>query len=674
MKRGIIFLLAIFFVTEAYSQDDEIKLSLDKLFSLKVTSVSGTAMDMKKSPAAIYVITGDDFKKQGHLKLSEALRAVPGFHVSVIDSNKIAVTSRGFTGRFANKLLVLIDGRSVYTPLFAGVYWEIQDMVLEDIDRIEVIRGPGATLWGANAVNGVINIVTKNTRETIGGYVRFGIGTVEQGYGDIRWGDQLTEDLFYRLSFKGFNRAEYDYEGGGENNDSWHSYQFSLRTDWYVTAKDTITFLANTNNSVVGGRGIETNFSRTASPGFGLPPFDFYTREVVSTDTEWETRNFQVDWNRALNATDGFTFKTYYDYTLNSGAIATERRETIDLDFRHWFDWGGNNSFIWGLNFRTTEDELVNSDTVSLLPSDRRINTYSAFMQNTHNFNDQWSIMIGSKFEHNDQTGFEIQPSVRLTYEYSEDTVFWASWSRSVRRPARTDDDLQLRIPAIPAPGFLTGIFGGAAAFYGATADDYIPLVVNGNRETASEELLAWEAGMRQEYFNDKLTLDLALFYFDYSHLSSFADTDGDALTLERDDDGHGESYGVEASIKWKATDKLDLMFNYTWYKLNLHSPDEGAENEQAENLLFTSINYKLLKNLNWMTTVYYSDNISGLGVDSYITVDTGLSWQINDKMQLNVWGKNLTDPHQKQFFESTFQASPSEVPRSFFAEFIYKF
>ena len=180
MKAVFLSLITLLFLS-AHSQEDEIKFSLDKLFSLKITSVSGTEMDMKKSPAAIYVITAEDFKNQGHLTIADALRSVPGFHVSKLDSNKWAITSRGFNNRFANKLLVLIDGRSVYTPLFAGTYWEIQDMILDDIDRIEVIRGPGATLWGANAVNGVINIVTKDARETQGGNLKLGIGTYEQG-------------------------------------------------------------------------------------------------------------------------------------------------------------------------------------------------------------------------------------------------------------------------------------------------------------------------------------------------------------------------------------------------------------------------------------------------------------------------------------------------------------
>lgn len=298
----VIILLIIVGLVPLYAEEsgDDLKLSLDKLFSLKVTSVSGTAMDMKKSPAAIYVITNDDFKRQGHQTIADALKAVPGFHVVKTASNKWSITSRGFNGNFANKLLVLFDGRSVYTPLFAGVYWEIQDLVLEDIDRIEVIRGPGATLWGANAVNGVINIVTKGARETQGGHLKVGAGNQSKS-GEVRWGDQLKDDLFYRLSVKGYENEEYKYTDGTRGVDSWNSGQFNLRSDWYVTAKDTITTIANYQEFRIGGY----------STGLEANPFipGLFQAVTIEGDSKWYNRNLQLSWNRAISATEGFYCK-----------------------------------------------------------------------------------------------------------------------------------------------------------------------------------------------------------------------------------------------------------------------------------------------------------------------------------------------------------------------------
>ncbi|MCM8536341.1 MAG: TonB-dependent receptor [Lentisphaeraceae bacterium] len=653
----------------AEESGDDLSLSLDKLFSLKVTSVSGTAMDMKKSPAAIYVIQNKDFKEQGHLTVADALKSVPGFHVGKVNGNTWSVGSRGFAGQFANKLLVLIDGRSVYTPLFAGVYWEIQDMVLEDIDRIEVIRGPGATLWGANAVNGVINIVTKSSRETVGGYLRLGASEIEQPNTSLRWGDQLGDDFFYRLSTKHTNKRDYDYSDGGDGNDNWDSMQFNLKTDWFVTAKDTITTIMNIQEFNVGGFSNPLRSSRTSNPFPGFaPPLDLYFPTSIVNETNWRNQNFQVEWNRALSATDGFTIKSYYDLTHSREQTLDERRDTFDIDFRHWFAVNESNDFIWGVNLRSTNDEIENSDSIRLFPDERRINSYSGFLQNTTRLDDKLTIMLGSKIGFNDQTGFEFQPSARMTYEYSEDTTFWSSISRAVRTPARTDDDLSILFPGGPAASI------PALAGYGPfLPGEFIALPVQGNRDTQSEELMAYELGLRQDYFDKKLSLDLAAFYFDYSNLGAFI-MNSNGTALERQDNGYGESYGVEASVKWKASKDLDFTFNYTWFKVNLHDTDESEERNNAENLFFTQMNYNLTKNLSWHTTAYYSDNIPDRDIRNYITVDTGLIWRVNDKMNFALWGKNILDPNQSQYSDTTFSSRSSDVPRTIYAEFSYNF
>lgn len=268
--------------------------------------------------------------------------------------------------------------------------------------------------------------------------------------------------------------------------------------------------------------------------------------------------------------------------------------------------------------------------------------------------------MVGSKIGFNDQTKWEFQPSVRLTYEHSQDTTMWASISRAVRTPARTDDDLLLRFPAVPAgpPG------------------NFVPLLISGDDGTSSEELVAYEMGIRQDYLDKKVTLDLAVFYNDYDKLSAFEEEgDGNPLTQSRLDTDTGESYGVEASVKVKATDDLDFVFNYTWFKLELHGFSEDAENNTPENLLFSQMNYQVLKDLSWHTTLMYSDSISGRGgIDSYFTLDTGIIWNINDKVDFALWGKNLLDPHQSQYSETTFSNRVTDVPRTVFAELSYKF
>ena len=683
MKIGIGIVLAIFVALNAGAQDDEIKLSLDKLFSLKVTSVSGTAMDMKKSPAAIYVITSEDFKKQGHRTLPDALRAVPGFHVRRLNSNKWSISARGNNGRFANKLLVLIDGRSVYTPLFSGVYWEIQDLPLEDIDRIEVIRGPGATLWGANAVNGVINIVTKKVRDTEGGYLKLGTGSHSDYETEYRYGWQVTDNVFMKVWGKNFARGESEYSSGLDANDSWDGGHWGAKLDWYTTATDTHSFQANFSKLNIGNEaeyltslGRMPDEAALTSPPYpaGLAGFDInsvipvgvqlFDKNRRSTDFTWTTANVLWSWNKALNATSGWTLQTYYDYTNSEDELFSERRDTFDIDFRHWFNINSSNSFIWGLNWRTTEDFVKGSDTVFLSPEKRRIDTYSGFLQNTTEITDHLSLMYGSKIEWNDQTGLEIQPSVRLTYEYSEDTVFWASWARAVRRPSRAEDDVRL----FQADNF-TGDLGPVGGIFPQYANIYVGGNLQGNRDQDSEELLAYEMGVRTDFFDKKVTIDLTGFYFDYNGLTSLhSTTDPTVQTVGNKENAH--TYGVETSVKYRPTNKLDFMFNYTWFRSN----DDSTTVSDAEHVFFTAMNYRILKNLSWHTTAYYSGNIPSVNIEPYINVDMGLIWEFNKNWSFSVWGKNLLDPQHSEGNTEYFDSETYQIPRSVFFEATYKF
>ena len=689
--RIIVVLLTCLLTTASFAQDDEIKLSLDKLFSLKVTSVSGTAMDMKKSPAAIYVITDKDFKEQGHRTIADALRAVPGFHVRQIDSSKFSISGRGFSDRFADKLLVLIDGRSVYTPLFSGVYWEIQDLPLEDIDRIEVIRGPGATLWGANAVNGVINIVTKAVRDTEGGYVKFGLGTHVDYETEFRYGWQASDNFFAKVWGKKFNRGESELSNGLDANDSWDGGHWGGKFDWYATAVDTHSFQTNftklnVGNTVNAFQSSGFGFVPAGGLGGGLPGVDsavfgaqnngapeIFNIVQVDSDDTWDAANFMWTWNKSLSSTSGWAFKTYYDYTNYESVLFDERRQTIDADFRHWFNINSTNSFIWGLNFRTTEDRIKGSTTVTLDPLKRRTNTYSGFLQNTTQLTNKLSIMIGSKVEYNDISGVEIQPSVRLTYELTEDTVAWLSWSRAVRRPSRADDDVDLKL-AIDQAGLSTDV-SNLPVFGAGTlpADSHIPLEISGNRDFDSEELIAYEMGLRTNFWNKKLTADIAIFYNDYQNLRNFELITQAPPTARLANINSSETYGAELSLKLQATDDLDLMFNYTWFKANNHG---FASDEQTDpqNVLFTQINYNIAKNFSWHTSVYYSDNIKNNELDSFINLNSGLIWQYDDNWSFSFWGRNLLDPQHPEGTGGFFANGINQIPRSFFFEATYKF
>ena len=645
------------------SEANELSLSLDKLFNLKVTSVSGTEMSIKESPAAIYVITPEDMRAQGHLTVADALRNVPGFHVAQINSSTWAITSRGFNSRFANKLLVLIDGRSVYTPLFSGVYWDAQDMVLEDIDRIEVIRGPGATLWGANAVNGVINIVTKSARDSLGTFLKLGTGSHEKAFTSLRHGEQINDDTFYRLWVKYVDRDASEKFHGEDVSHAWDVIQGGLRIDSYLTAVDTLSWQYNvTSINLINTYNLKNpdapSLPFSLIPGVSAPLIAEHSHEYKIN------QNTLLSWDKSLTSTSGFKLKAYYDFTRYANEIISEDRHTIDVDFRHWLDLNSTHSLIYGFNFNSTRDKITPSITVNINHMKRQDLTYSAFIQNTTKLNDYLSLMIGSKFEHNNYTGVEIQPSIRMTYNYSDDTSMWASWSRAIRRPSRTDDDLIFNetfdqtIPNPFAPGNVTLPFSAT---------------ILGDPKQNSEELLAYEAGIRTALWGQKLTLDLVTFYNDYSQLSTF-EPGSDPSLVTRRDDSHADAYGIEFSLKFLASQDLNIIANYTWFKMQFPNGSAATVDDTPQHLFNFQTNYQLYKNLNWHTVVYYTDVIASQEIPSYIRVDSGLVWEIDQHSSLAVWGKNLTDPQHPEYNDTIFNSFTYEISRSFFIEYNYNF
>ncbi|NQZ59877.1 MAG: TonB-dependent receptor, partial [Lentisphaeraceae bacterium] len=387
---------------------------------------------------------------------------------------------------------------------------------------------------------------------------------------------------------------------------------------------------------------------------------------IVEHSHEYKiNQNLLLSWDKSLTSTSGFHLKAYYDFTRYVTDIIGEDRHSFDVDFRHWLDLNSSNSLIYGFNFNSTRDKITPSTTVDIRHMRRQDLTYSAFMQNTTKLNDALSLMIGSKFEHNNYTGVEIQPSIRMTYNYSDDTTFWTSWSRAIRRPSRTGDDLifnetiEQTIPnPFPSGGLITLPF--SATIYG-------------DSDQNSEELLAYEAGIRTELWDQKLTLDLVTFYNDYSHLSTFEPT-SDPSVVVRDDKSHADAYGVEFTLKLLASKDLDIIANYTWFKLQFPNADTATVDDTPQHLFNFQTNYQLCKNLNWHTVVYYTDAIGSQEIPSYIRVDSGLVWKINNQSSLAVWGKNLTDPQHPEYNDTIFNSFTYEISRSFFVEYNYNF
>ena len=617
--------------------------SLEELLTLdviEVTTVTGTAEPLRAAPAAIYVLTAEDIKQRGMRSIPEALRSVPGLHVAQFSANVWSVSSRGFGQRFTNKLLVLLDGRSIYTPAFGGVNWDSYDLILDDIDRIEIIRGPGAVLWGANAFNGVINIITKSAYDSLGFHVEGAYGSHEKGAGSIRYGGEIGDYIAYRVWGKYFNRDTFVDSNGDDLDDNWDMTNGGVRLDWEPDDRNELTAIGMFYDS--NNIGIFTNVS---VPG---PPFasTFLTHD----DRVIDGQSLTLKWNQD-NGDNGFQLQAYYDrYNREDVTLEGETVHTYDIDFREHFKLGDRHSFVYGLAFRYIDDDFENAFTVSYNPDERITRTFSAFLQDTIDLiEDKWLVTIGSKFEENDYTGGEIQPSVRTSFKINEISDAWASVSRPVRVPNRTSDDVFINAQFIPFPPP-----GGV-------------VTIEGDRDVDAEEVWAYELGLRVSPV-EGLSFDFATYFNDYDELETFAPTpEGGPLRNIAQNEQEGEGYGFEVAAEWQVTERWQLKSAYTFFELAIDTRNQvqDAETSFPENQVNLQSNFQLNEKFEFNVALYYVDNVSifdpptALGqpfrkrgdVSAYIRLDVGVTWRPTENLEIVAWGQNLTDSQHQEFF-----------------------
>src|SRR6266436_587699 len=412
MRAGRIFLsgfLSVLLAGSTLAQNsqkvpDVTAITLEDLMDLQVTSVSKRAQKLADAAAAIFVITQEDIRRSGATSIPEALRLVPGLEVARIDENKWAIGSRGFNGRFDNKLLVLIDGRSVYTPLFSGVYWNIQDVMLEDLDRIEVIRGPGATLWGANAVDGVINIITKPAASTQSTIITAGGGTEERGAGGVRYGSKIGDSTHYRIYGKYFDWGPSNYITGGTAHDAWDAVRGGFRADWTP---------AGSNSLTIQGDMYRSNYDETLN----VPTLSSPYSNTFANNGVYSGGNVLARWN---HTTEGGSMSLQADYdntTTVDHSLFEDHQNIFDIDFQDGFHAGNHQQIVWGVGYRSILDHNDSSSTVSLQPSRVNLNQFSTFLQDEISLVDnRLRLTVGSKLEHNTFTGFEVEPNARLLW------------------------------------------------------------------------------------------------------------------------------------------------------------------------------------------------------------------------------------------------------------------
>jgi iron complex outermembrane receptor protein len=621
------------------------QLSVEELMNLEVTSVSKQPEALLQAASAIQVITGDEIRRSGASSLPEALRLADNLEVAQENAHDWAISARGFNANLANKLLVLIDGRAVYTPLYGGVLWNVQDYLLEDIDRIEVISGPGGTLWGANAVNGVINIITKDARDAQGLYTEAAGGQRDQALAGVRYGAELSPEVSLRVYGKYTDHGDEVTEGGANAEDSWHMGRGGFRLDAGPSAQDKVT---------VQG--------------------DFYggTEDYGAIGGAKESGgNVLGRWTRTMSSESGLSLQAYYDHTYLAQPFAasapapyytgfpaaslTDTLDTYDVDFQHHFALGERDRVIWGLEYRATHEVDRDVSVVQFAPPALDQKLYSGFLQDEIKLTPTVRLTVGSKVEHNDYTGFELEPSTRLQWNVTSQQLLWAAISRAVRTPSRYDHDLEVPSGLVDAP----------------PPYQFPTYFLKGNPDFRAETLIAYEAGYRAE-LTSELSGALSLFYNDYDNLRSTSATPTSATYIFPypvifENNLEGETHGLELSATyqvlgwWRLHGGYDLLIEHIHVKPGqvdaTNASNETADPEQQWSLrssMNLPCNLQLDSALRWVDSLHINNGPTGGAVvglvPSFVELDSRLAWHASPRLEFSVVGQNLLHGYHVEY------------------------
>ncbi|MGA2063048.1 MAG: TonB-dependent receptor plug domain-containing protein [Thermoguttaceae bacterium] len=614
-----------------------------------VSTVERQASTVGKTPAAVFVVTNEMIRRSGAQTIPDVLRMVPGVQVAQISSDEWAVSARGFNTQYSNKLLVQIDGRTVYDLFFGGVIWDVQDLILEDVDRIEVVRGPGATIWGANAVNGVINIITKKAQDTQGVLVQGGAGSHELGYTNARAGGRIGDDLYYRFYGRWFDRGPEFLPDGGTGPDAWHQGRSGFRMDYDAGRCDAMTL----QGDYYDGKSVSLVPNQIPTPQPTPPYFS-----VPSNDIHVTGENILYRWKHTIDDDSDWTFQTYYDRTERHYLDPAYALDTdlLDCDFQYRFPLGDRHEIICGCGYRFWKDSVVNTEPssaffISVNPPDRFDNYFSYFVQDQITLEeDRWFLIGGSKFEHDPYTNFEFQPTVRLLCTPNKKCSLWAAVSRAVHMPTQQTDFAQTTLPSVNTPPL--------------TPPFVFPQVV-GNPGLQSEELLAYELGVRVQA-TERFSWDLALFYNQYDKLEAFS-PNGYVYDLpyifaqqQYQNGMSGQTYGAELALNYSVSEQWRLQCAYTYTRLFLHlAPGMIASAEDPGD---TPCNQVYLQS-SWNMGDHWQFDLIGRYMDAllptspvspeipnYIVFDTRLAWHNGKNFEVSVAGRNLTHGTYSEF------------------------
>lgn len=619
------------------------KLSLSELMDLQVTSVSRRPEKLSDAASSIQVVTGDDIRRSGASSIPEALRLADNLNVAQKGAQGWAISARGFNTELSNKLLVLMDGRTLYSPLFSGVFWNAQDYVLEDIDRIEVISGPGGALWGANAVNGVINISTKSAKDTQGLYTEVAAGTELRNLTSVRYGGVLAPDVHYRVYAKYFDRDAGVLPNGASASTGWNMWRTGFRIDSESTPQTTLTLqgdIYGNDENLPGGQ-----YNKL---GGG---------------------NLLGRWTHTLENDSEMSLQFYYDRTNLSQPVPasifspiagrlTNSLDTYDLDFQHRIRWGERNQVVWGLGYRFTHDDTTNAPGLGFQPAELNQSLVSAFAQDEITLGGGVSLTIGTKVEHNDYTGVEIEPNTRLQWNVTPAQMVWGAVSRAVRMPSRVDRDLRR-----PSTG---------------------PAIFSGGANYESETVIAYELGYRAQ-LGPKVIVAVSAFYNCYDDVRSLGTTPVTFLPLVFENNVEGETHGVELTATYEVNESWRLRGGYTLLVENLRvKPGEldinNALNETADprNQFSFRSSFNLPRRveldtgLRWVDTLRQNNAGAVAKVPAYFELDVRLAWHATDQLELSLVGQNLL--HERHPEYGLPGPGREEIARGVYAKVVWRY
>ena len=585
-------------------RDDLASLSIEDLANLKVSSVSKRNEPLSAAPAALYVIDHDQIVRSGAVTIPEILRLAPNLQVYQTSPSNWVATARGLNGfpeaqSFSNKLLVLIDGRTVYTPLFSGVYWDLPDLIPDDIERIEVISGPGATLWGANAVNGVINIITRNAGSTAGAYADVRVGTVQQVAG-LRFAGKATPDLDYKVYARWLRQDAAHSAGGGSREDDWHRLGGGFRLDWTPDARDSVTF----QGDIFRGR----------------------ADQPAAAHEDISGHNLVLRWHRDVSPTEQIQVQAFYDRFRrashpNNGSF---HAATYDIDLQHSLALGDRHQVVWGGGGRIVHYDINGTASLFFEPPSRNLFLGNIFVQDTFALTDTLSLIAGLKAERDPYVGFSLLPNIRIAFKPSDSTLLWAAASHAVRSPTPFDEDVQERVGTIVA--------------------------LSGNRDFRTEKLTAYELGLRAQPMSG-LSFSATGFYHHYDDLRTVEIGTGPAtvLNLFWGNGLKGNSYGVEA---WASFSPL------SWWTLSagamlLHEDFDFKKGASGivgtwQNGVDPGHRFTLRSSMDLSDSITIDLDLRNIGrlqhtdVDGFTELGGRLAWNASEHLTLSLSGSNL--------------------------------